>query len=222
MVDSDCKARGHRRPTPRLDSTRERANAPVLASDLALTGLSAASFRVATPEDADTIARLHADSWRRHYRGAYSDAFLDGEVLADRIATWRERLREPDPRRCTLLAECGEQIGFANTYLEDDAQFGALLDNLHVAAAHQRQGVGASLVALTARAVAERRPAGDRGLYLWVLEQNSAARAFYEALGAVFAGREPVSPPGGVPGRLHGNPFKLRYAWSDAAALAEP
>jgi hypothetical protein len=27
---------------------------------------------------------LHADSWRRHYRGAYADAFLDGDVLADR------------------------------------------------------------------------------------------------------------------------------------------
>lgn len=183
--------------------------------------MTAPSFRVATREDADAIARLHADSWRRHYRGTYSDAFLDGEVLADRTATWRERLREPDPRRCTIVAELGDPIGFANTYFDDDATFGALLDNLHVAAGHQRRGVGASLVALSAHAVVERRAAPHRGLYLWVLAQNSSARAFYEALGAVFAGREPVGPPGGVPGRLHGKPYKHRYAWSDAAALTQ-
>jgi GNAT superfamily N-acetyltransferase len=177
-------------------------------------------FRLATAADADTIARLHADSWRRHYRGAYSDAFLDGDVVADRIETWRARLRERDPRRCTILAERAGAIGFANTYLEDDDTWGALLDNLHVGAAHQRQGVGAMLIARTADAVVERSGADSSGLYLWVLEQNCAARAFYEALGASPAGRERVTPPGGVPGRLNGAPFKLRYSWADAAALS--
>jgi hypothetical protein len=38
------------------------------------------SFRAAGQDDAHAIAELHADSWRRHYRGAYSDAFLDGDV----------------------------------------------------------------------------------------------------------------------------------------------
>jgi GNAT superfamily N-acetyltransferase len=177
-------------------------------------------FRLATAADADAIARLHADSWRRHYRGAYSDAFLDGDVLADRIETWRERLREPDPRRCTILAECAGIIGFGNTYVEQDEIWGALLDNLHVGAAHQRQGVGAMLIARIAKVVLERSAAERRGLYLWVLEQNGAARAFYEALGASPAGRERVTPPGGVSGRLNGAPFKLRYAWEDAAVLS--
>jgi len=177
-------------------------------------------FRLATAADADAVAHLHADSWRRHYRGAYSDAFLDGDVVADRIETWRERLRERDPRRCTILAECAGAIGFANTYLEQDETWGALLDNLHVGAAHQRQGVGAMLIARTADAVVERSGADRTGLYLWVLEQNGAARAFYEALGASPAGRERVTPPGGVPGRLNGAPFKLRYWWQDAGALS--
>src|SRR6188768_3459087 len=42
-------------------------------------------LRPATAGDAGQIAALHADSWRRHYRGAYSDAFLDGDVLTDRL-----------------------------------------------------------------------------------------------------------------------------------------
>lgn len=37
-------------------------------------------FRPARATDSEAIAVLHADSWRRHYRGAYSDAFLDGDV----------------------------------------------------------------------------------------------------------------------------------------------
>jgi len=37
-------------------------------------------FRPARASDSEAIAALHADSWRRHYRGAYSDAFLDGDV----------------------------------------------------------------------------------------------------------------------------------------------
>jgi hypothetical protein len=37
-------------------------------------------FLAAGPGDAYAIAGLHADSWQRHYEGAYSDAFLDNDV----------------------------------------------------------------------------------------------------------------------------------------------
>jgi ribosomal protein S18 acetylase RimI-like enzyme len=174
-------------------------------------------FRLAGPEDAAAVAELHADSWRRHYRGAYSDPFLDGDVLADRLALWTDRLREPDPRSCTILAEDGALVGFANTVLGEHPTWGALLDNLHVAAGHQRRGIGRRLLALTARAVIERRE--GTGLYLWVLEQNVAAQAFYEACGGRSVGRAPVSPPGGVASRLSGSPAKLRYAWAEVSVL---
>lgn len=182
--------------------------------------MSSHGFRLASAADADAIAHLHAMSWRGHYRGAYADAFLDGDVLADRLATWRERLSEDDPRRYTLIAESPGPIGFANTYLEHDPTWGALVDNLHVAAERQREGIGAALLARTAGAVVERAGVGRSGLYLWVLEQNTAAQAFYAALGGSPCGRERVTSPGGVHGRLNGRPFKLRYAWEDAALLS--
>jgi GNAT superfamily N-acetyltransferase len=148
---------------------------------------------------------------------AYSDSFLDGDVLADRLAVWTERLRDPDPRRCTILAERDGLIGFANTFLDDDPTWGALLDNLHVAGSEGGRGIGSRLLALTAEAVIERAP--GTGLYLWVLEQNLEARAFYEARGGRYMGREPVSPPGGIPRRLTGSPVKLRYAWPELNGL---
>ena len=42
-------------------------------------------FRFGDRRDANAIAALHADSWRRHYRGAYSDAFLDGDVAGQSV-----------------------------------------------------------------------------------------------------------------------------------------
>jgi ribosomal protein S18 acetylase RimI-like enzyme len=175
--------------------------------------------RLAEPGDAGAIARLHADSWRRHYRGAYADAFLDGDVLDDRLATWNARLREADASHCTLLALAPEPVGFAHTVFDDHPTWGALLDNIHVAGARKRRGIGSRLLALSAAAVAQRSPRG--GLYLWVLEQNVAAQAFYESRGAACVGREAATAPGEVAGRLAGAPAKLRYAWPRAAALAE-
>ena len=117
------------------------------------TRASRQRLRLATAADAKALAELHAESWRRHYRGAYSDAFLDGEVAVDRLAVWSERLRDPDPRRCTIVAEADRIVGFANTIFEDDPAWRALLDNLHVADGQQRRGIGSRLVAMTARAV---------------------------------------------------------------------
>jgi GNAT superfamily N-acetyltransferase len=178
-------------------------------------------FRLAAPADAAAIARLHAESWRRHYRGAYSDAFLDGDVLRDRLAVWTQRLEDPDPGRCTVLAEEeGMLVAFANTFFDADPTWGALLDNLHVADGHKRRGIGSRLLSLTAEAVLQRSNA--TGLYLWVLEQNLEARAFYAAHGGTFSGRYPVEPPGGIAGRVAGSPKKLRCAWPDPAILVGP
>jgi hypothetical protein len=49
-------------------------------------------YRQAAANDVAAIASLHAESWRRHYRGAYLDSHLDGDVVADRMAEWSDRL----------------------------------------------------------------------------------------------------------------------------------
>jgi GNAT superfamily N-acetyltransferase len=132
------------------------------------------------------------------------------------MAVWTDRLREPDPRRQTILAEDGGGlIAFAHTAFDDDATWGALLDNMHVAYGHKRRGVGSQLLALTAKAVIER----GTGLYLWVLEQNADAQSFYRARGGRCVERAPTSPPGGIASRLSGAPAKLQYAWTDLTVL---
>jgi ribosomal protein S18 acetylase RimI-like enzyme len=139
-------------------------------------------YRAAQPSDAAPIGRLHADSWRRHYRGAYSDDYLDGDVGEERTVVWTERLSHPGADHYTIVAERdGLILGFAHTRLDEDLTWGALLDNLHVSFELKRQGVGRVLMAETALVLGQRRPTG--GLYLWVLKQNTAAQAFYSAQG---------------------------------------
>jgi GNAT superfamily N-acetyltransferase len=184
-----------------------------------MSGRDHPQFRLAGPADAPAIAALHADSWRRHYRGAYSDAYLDGDVAADRLAVWSALLAKPDPLRYTLLAEDDDElVGFAHTVFEDDPTWGALLDNLHVVHDRKRSGIGSRLLASTAQAVTQRRV--RTGLYLWVLEQNTDAQAFYQARGGQCVGSRRISPPGGVSERLQGSPSALRYAWPDPSILS--
>lgn len=173
-------------------------------------------YRQATADDAVAIAGLHADSWRRHYRGAYLDSFLDGDVAADRMAEWAGRLSRPQAGRYTVVADLdGAVAGFAHVILDADPAWGAYLDALHVRQDLKRHGTGARLLAETARVVARRRP--STGLYLWVLEQNTAAQAFYAAQGGSRAGRELSGPfPGG------GYAYSFRYAWPDLSRLAGP
>jgi ribosomal protein S18 acetylase RimI-like enzyme len=175
-------------------------------------------FRSAEAAVAAAGPALPADRGRRHYRGAFSDAFLDGDVGGYLLAEWAGRLSAPDPQARTIVAELdGEVVGLAHTRLGEDATWGALLDNLHVSYGLKRLGVGTRLLALTAQAVLDSSPAS--GLYLWVLEQNAGARAFYAARGGTCVETVAVTPPGDDPARLDGSPMGLRFVWPDPSRL---
>ena len=170
-------------------------------------------YRAASAADVDQIARLHADSWSRHYRGAYSDTYLDKDVWSDRGELWAERFRAPrmavspssptvtamssaSPTPALISTRSGEHCSITSTC-------GFPL---------KRQGVGRALMAATAHGLEHRRPSS--GLYLWVLKQNTAAQAFYSAMGGVLVGDKLGGPfPGG------GRAPVLRYAWPDPSVL---
>jgi hypothetical protein len=63
--------------------------------------------RVARATDAEAIAHLHAESWRRTYRGMMSDEFLDGRALENRRRVWRQRLQTLGGSQYVCVAEDG-------------------------------------------------------------------------------------------------------------------
>ncbi len=174
------------------------------------------SYREATEHDAQAIAQLHADSWRRHYRGAYLDTYLDGDVVSDRLEVWRSRLAPPRSNQYTVVAEQGgEVVGFVHTVFDHDPKWGALVDNLHVRSDLKGGGIGTALLSEAAKELLRVRPSSS--LHLWVLGQNTAAQAFYEARGGIRVETEVRGPfPGG--GRAVGH----RYAWRDPSDLSGP
>ncbi|MBC6996821.1 GNAT family N-acetyltransferase [Neolewinella lacunae] len=138
-------------------------------------------YRSATSADVPAIAALHAASWQRTYRGAFSDTYLDEQAPAERLATWRERFAVPNPRMIVTVAEDDTGLqGFCCVFMDHD-QDGHLLDNLHVSPAYQGQGIGKRLMQRSAARVAEHAPGGD--IYLWVLTVNTPALRVYESLG---------------------------------------
>ena len=179
--------------------------------------VEAPRLRAAGPADAEQIALLHADSWRRHYRGAYADSFLDEDVLADRLAAWSSRLAAPAGAATIVAMDDTGLVGFVHVVLDEDGRWGSLVDNLHIAHDRRRGGIGTALLTCGAQAIVDR--AALPSMYLWVLEQNAAAQRFYRALGGTCVETAPVPAPGGIPARLNGAPTGFRFAWPDASAL---
>src|SRR5262245_4045280 len=170
-------------------------------------------YRPAGPSDAEAIACLHARSWRENYRGAFRDAFLDGNLSEERLGVWRERLDRPPGNQLVRLAVDGTNlVGFVCAYGDHDPQWGSLIDNLHVCHASKRNGIGSSLMRQAGAWLAPLYP--HLGIYLWVLEVNSPARRFYERLGARNAGVSIMETHGGAMVR------SCRYTWPRAELLA--
>lgn len=169
-------------------------------------------YRQAEAGDAEGIAALHARSWRESYRGSFSDAFLDGDLRRERLRVWRERLTDPPRSQFVQLAVEGPNLeGFVCAYGDHDSQWGSFIDNLHVARASKRSGIGRSLMRQAGAWLSRHYP--GQGIYLWVLEANSSARRFYERLGAHDAGVSTMETHGGAIVR------SCRYTWPNAESL---
>lgn len=167
-------------------------------------------IREAQARDAHGIGQLHALSWQTAYRGMLADAYLDGRIAADRQALWAERFAKPAANQHVLVAETDDAlVGFACAFGAHEPQWGTLLENLHVAPALKRSGIGSHLVREVLLWSQRRYPKVDT--HLWVLKPNLAAQAFYQRMGASEAGQGMWSAPDGsdIP--------QLRYAWAAAS-----
>jgi len=170
-------------------------------------------LRESTSEDCRVIAQLHAKSWQTAYRGILSDHYLDKTIEQERLSSWEERFANPNPERHIIVAEQnGELIGFSCILLDNDPQWGTLLDNLHVHPDLKRIGIGQQLI----RASAEyaHRKATHPYFHLWVWEANLNARRFYEKMGGVVKEQTLSTAPDKTQATV------LRFVWDDVLTLA--
>ena len=170
-------------------------------------------FRDAVVSDCVAVAALHALSWRVAYRGILAQDFLENNAEQDRLGVWRTRLTAAPPERqlVRVAVEDDQLVGFGCAFLDEDARWGALLDNLHVHPDYKGRGVGRQLMAHVAAWVIDRRPSS--ALHLWVFEENHPARRFYERLGGTAVERviHPAADGREVP--------SVRYMWHEPSEL---
>lgn len=171
--------------------------------------------RTATSDDCGTIAALHADSWRATYRHILATDYLDHHVAEDRQDLWAARFVKYDHRKHHIAVATPEQggiAGFVCVLLDEEPDYGALLDNLHVAPDRHRQGIGRSLMANAAHWIATMQP--DWAMHLWVYEANAKSVLFYRSFGGQQVDHRVIVTPAGNRAAV------LRFEWRDPLALA--
>lgn len=169
-------------------------------------------IREATPNDAESIARVHIESSRATYSGIVPDRAHDAMTYEKRLVNWSKTLEGGDEFVYVAETKGGEVIGFASGGPRrggDDVYDGELY-TLYLLPEHQRRGTGRRLML----AVAERlQSLSLRSMLLWVLDANPACR-FYEALAAERFREEEIARGGRAL-------KKVAYGWADLSALAE-
>ena len=171
------------------------------------------TIRPASPEDCATIAVIRAQSWQAAYDGIIPAGILASMTSQQSITRHRDRLRQQMWKR-NLLAEAvapdaagsgqgARAVGFASFGPERgaDGETGpppgagpagparAELYAIYVVPGMWSAGAGRALMAAVA---ADARSSRYAGMSLWVLEENSRARRFYERAGFAVTGERQV------------------------------
>ncbi len=141
--------------------------------------MSALHVRDATLADTPAMGQLHVEAWRAAYAGIMGAEFLASLDPLEREDLWRGLIS--GGTRVLVALEGRRVRGFACYGAErDDSEtpgIGELMAiNLHPDA--WRHGIGSALLAAVALRL---REAGFREAVLWVVRENTRARAFYEA-----------------------------------------
>lgn len=130
-------------------------------------------IRHATADDADALVRMHTLAHEQCYASQLPAAFFEARraTILERVERRRPHLDSDEPRIVAVDAS-GDIVGFADAGAGRDADRPEELElySLYTLARAYGSGVGAALL---------RAAIGGSPAFLWVLEDNPRARAFY-------------------------------------------
>ncbi len=139
--------------------------------------MTAPLIRLATPDDATGVARVHIESWHSSYKGIVPDSYLATLDVAERTNRWHERLMQP--HMVFVAIEDGKVQGFASGLASREPELGytAELGAIYLYKQQQGNGLGTALFEAVVEHV---RQQGHTSMHLWVLAENTKANAFYQ------------------------------------------
>ncbi len=145
-----------------------------------------------TVDDADELGRVHVAVWRHAYDGLMAAEYLAGLDPVAFAAKWRARLADPLPGIVRLAVRDDEGIvGFstAGPPRIDDAPADLELYAINLLPRAHGTGVADDLLEATI---------GDRAAYLWVIEGNERALAYYRKRGFADDGGRDIDKESGA------------------------
>lgn len=145
------------------------------------------NIRLANESDAYRIAKIHVASWQKIYRGYIPDSVLDKLSVSEREQKWRELIN--NEVRILVIEKDNAIVGFASLCPSRDVDTNpdkcGEISAIYLHPDRWHQGLGKKLCH---RVLAELVEMGFSEVILWVLQENSQARKFYEGMGFTNTG----------------------------------
>lgn len=149
------------------------------------------NVRTANESDAADIARIHVDTWRVAYVGIVPDSHLSRLSKAAREKRWAETLSKSTKGTRVAVGPDGQVVGWTSfgPSRDSDGQDIGELYAIYLDHSHWGEGIGRELID---DAVSLLHDDGFTSITLWVLQENSRTRAFYEKAGFSHDGASKV------------------------------
>lgn len=150
--------------------------------------MTTVTVRRATVDDARGIAEVHVTAWREAYAGRMAADFLASLDVDRRAAGWA-RIVERGETDVFVAERDGTIVGWATAGRgrDDDAPRDRELEGIYLLASAYGSGAGQQLLDAAV---------GDAPAYLWVMDGNGRAEAFYRRNGFTRDGATATHPAG--------------------------
>ena len=136
---------------------------------------------ISEDDDLTKISDIYERSWKHAYKGIIPQEYLDGIPRG----RWAKSITREGMKNL-VMTENGVFIGtagFCRSRWEKYGDFGEIV-SIYLLPEHTCKGKGSQLLR---RCIEELKKLGYTELLLWVLEENTAARKFYEKNGFICA-----------------------------------
>jgi ribosomal protein S18 acetylase RimI-like enzyme len=174
--------------------------------------MASLSIHPARPADAGSIAEVQARTWQGAYLGLLPHEVLIGFGQAQGVEFWRRVLARAGDSEAVLIAEFEQRpVGFISSgpIRERVPGYAGEFYALYVLPEAQGCGIGTALIAHAARAMVRQRCVNAA---VWVLEDNTLGRRFYERLGGLPLG---VAKTLAFRGTSYPAIREIAYGWPD-------
>jgi len=147
--------------------------------------MTAVTIRKATYSDAESIAKVHVQSWQESYKGILPESYLSNLNYQQRLPKREKILERDNPNECHFVATIGSNvIGFTDAGPCDTQSQGyrGAIYTLYLLEKYHKRGIGKLLFDASLQYL---RSVNLLPCMTWVLADNKNAQRFYGSNGGI-------------------------------------